>query len=883
MAITSATQLTGGAASDDFAQVLLDMSLTGVILFRPLYAAPGGPISDLAYEYLNPAAQQMLRLPERPTDTFLTLYPAAQQTGVFAFYAAAFASGQTERYQVNYQHDNLDGYFHLVARRHGELLVVSFTDTNDQPRSAVEEALRQSQAREQQALAEAERQRAELQRVFAQSPVAMGLLRGPDLLIEMANARMGQLWGRPVEQLLGRPHFEALPDLAGQGFEQVLAAVLATGQPHEQPEQPITIVQPQQTYYKYLDITYLPERDAQGQPTGILVYATDVTEQVLARRQVQDLNQTLAATNEELAVTNEELTASNEEYLHVNTTLSETQLLLRQLNADLESRVQQRTQELRASHHATAALQAELLATARRQVQEREDLYQVFAQSQAVVLLLRGPDHRIEYLNAAAERLFPGRQLRGRPLAESQPESAVQGFVALLDWVYQTGEPYLGVEVPLTVVGETGQPLTTYFNFTYQDYREQGQVVGVSVFAYDVTQQVLARQQREVQQRQLAEIFAQAPVAICLFQGEDYVLDTVNPPMGEMLGRPLADLLGRPFFVAMPELVSQGLPLLLDQVRRTGTPYVAQEQAIHLGRHAAGQVGYFDFVYQPLRDEQARITAIICVATEVTEQVLARQQVQDLNEELAAINEELMATNEELHDSNARLTRTNSDLSTFVYTASHDLKAPITNIEGLVLALRDTLPAAVQQDEMVAHLLGLLDATAHRFVTTITQLTDLSRLQRAYEEPAELLALAPVVAGVLADLAPVIAEAQATVQVQVPAELHVSFTPAGLRSIVYNLLSNAVKYRAPQRPAQVWLQAEWQPGSIVFTVRDNGLGLTDSQQQRLFQVFQRLHTHVEGSGVGLYMIKRLIENAGASIAVTSTVGVGTTFTVTFPA
>jgi PAS domain-containing protein len=344
----------GATTADDLAQVLLDVSLTGIILFRPLCAAPGELIQDLAYEYLNPAAQQMLRLPERPTETFLTLYPSSQETGIFAFYAAAFASGQTERYQSNYQHDGLDGYFYLVARRHGELLVVSFTDTNDQPRSAVEEALRQSQAREKQALAEAQRQRAQLQRVFAQSPVAMGLLRGPKLLIEMANERMGQIWGRPVEQVLGRPHFEALPDLAGQGFEQVLATVLATGQPFEQPEQPVTIAHPQQSYHGYLNITYLPERDAHGQPTGILIYASNITEQVLARQQVQQLNQ-------ELAAINEELTASNEEYLHVNTALSEAQQQLRQLNTSLESRVQQRTHELQTSHQATAALQAKVL------------------------------------------------------------------------------------------------------------------------------------------------------------------------------------------------------------------------------------------------------------------------------------------------------------------------------------------------------------------------------------------------------------------------------------------------------------------------------------------------------------------------------------------
>jgi signal transduction histidine kinase len=880
MATASAAQPIGAATTNDFAQVLLEVSLTGIILFRPLYAAPGGPIVDLAYEHLNPAAQQMLSLPERPTDTFLTLYPGARETGIFAFYASAFESGQIQRYQSNYQHDGLDGYFYLVARRHGELLVVSFTDTNDQPRSAVEEALRQSQVRDQQALAEAQRRRAELERVFAQSPIAIGLLRGPELITEMANAGMAQIWGRPVEQVLGRPHFEALPDLAGQGFEQVLATVLATGQPYVQPEQPITVTHTQQPYQRYLNVSYHPEQDAHGQSTGILVYASDVTEQVLARQQVQHLNQALAATNEELAAMNEELTASNEEYLHVNTALGEAQQQLRQLNSNLESRVRQRTHELQASHQATAGLQAELLTASQRQVQEREDLYQIFSQTSVVVLLLRGPDHRIEYLNRAAERLFPSRNLRGRTIAESQPEAERQGFISLLNQVYQTGETYLGSEAPLTVVNETGQSVTTYFNFTFQAHREQGQLVGIGVFAYDVTEQVIARQQREAQQAELQRLFAQAPMAIVVLRGPTFIIEQANENAEAIWGRTIAEVLGRPHFEAIPDSAGQGFEELLAGILESGEPVVLHEVPIELNRGHMGlpNTGYYTIIFKPLRDEYQRITRIVGMWTESTDQVLARQQVRVLNAELTA-------TNAELHASNTRLTRANADLSTFVYTASHDLKAPITNIEGLVLALRTALPAPVQNDELIAHLLDLLDSTAHRFVATISQLTDLSRLQRAYEEPAESLALAPVVEGVLADLAPLLAQADADVQVHVPAELRVSFAPASLRSIVYNLLSNALKYRSPQRPAQVWLQAQAvaPSGDVVFTVRDNGLGLTASQQQRLFHVFQRLHTHVEGSGVGLYMIKRLIENAGVSIAVTSTVDVGTTFTVTFPA
>jgi signal transduction histidine kinase len=254
--------------------------------------------------------------------------------------------------------------------------------------------------------------------------------------------------------------------------------------------------------------------------------------------------------------------------------------------------------------------------------------------------------------------------------------------------------------------------------------------------------------------------------------------------------------------------------------------------------------------------------------------VRARQQVQTLNGELATINEELLA-------SNRQLTRTNVDLDTFVYTASHDLKAPITNIEGILDALRDTLAPEVQQDAAVAHLLGLLDQTVSRFQFTITQLTDISRLQLAPAEPTERVYLAPMLEHVRLDLRPALAAAGTQLTVEVAPDVIVSFSPANLRSVVYNLLSNAVKYRAPNRPARVLVRATHQGSTVVLTVQDNGLGMSEGQQRQLFGLFQRLHTHVEGTGVGLYITKRLVENAGGTIQVQSQPNVGTTFTVTF--
>ena len=116
-----------------------------------------------------------------------------------------------------------------------------------------------------------------------------------------------------------------------------------------------------------------------------------------------------------------------------------------------------------------------------------------------------------------------------------------------------------------------------------------------------------------------------------------------------------------------------------------------------------------------------------------------------------------------------------------------------------------------------------------------------------------------------------------------PAYATLLFSAKNLRSVVYNLLSNALKYRHPERAPAVRLSYQAIGDYQVLAVQDNGLGLDLAQgQERLFAMFQRLHTHVEGTGLGLYMVKRMVENAGGRIEVQSQLGKGTTFSVYFP-
>jgi len=529
-----------------------------------------------------------------------------------------------------------------------------------------------------------------------------------------------------------------------------------------------------------------------------------------------------------------------------------------------------------AARQRAATLQAELLANAQKMAQERETFYQVFEMTPAAICIQRGPEHRYEYFNAAYQAFFPGRQLLGRTVAEALPETVPAGFAGLLDQVYQTGETYFGHESPLLLEQPEGKPpKQMYFTFTYQAFRENGQIVGISTFAYDVTQQVQARQQQEAQQQQLQALFEQAPVAIAMLRNPEYVIEVANPRVAALWGRTPDQVLGKALLEALPEIRDQGFREVLDEVVRTGTPFVANEVATMLPRNGHLEKIYLNFVYQPLQDEQGRVMSVAAVATDVSEQVAARQQ-------LAQVNQELTASIAQLDQANQQLTRTNVDLDNFIYTASHDLKAPILNIEGLMEALQNQLPPDILQVEDVQFTLHLMRNSVQRFKRTIGHLTEVTKLQKEYNLEATPVNLAAVIAEVQLDLLNDINAAQARIEVDVSNCPTIQFSEKNLRSIIYNLLSNALKYRSPLRTPLSRVHCSITDKYQVLTIADNGLGMDLTGNPKLFTMFKRLHNHVEGSGIGLYMVKKIIENAGGKIEVQSTVDQGSTFQIFFP-
>ncbi|WP_051359954.1 sensor histidine kinase [Adhaeribacter aquaticus] len=230
---------------------------------------------------------------------------------------------------------------------------------------------------------------------------------------------------------------------------------------------------------------------------------------------------------------------------------------------------------------------------------------------------------------------------------------------------------------------------------------------------------------------------------------------------------------------------------------------------------------------------------------------------------------------------NGELIRINGDLDNFVYCASHDLKSPVVNAEGLVTALREELPSDIQG---VQDLLGRLDLSIRQMHRTIQDLTEVSTLQKNTDKSDfEILNFSKVLDEVKISLADKIGKAGVTITGDFSQVDEVRFTHKNLTSIIFNLVSNAIKYRSPDRAPVIQVSSQDAGDYVMLAVADNGIGMDlIKHEKKIFSLFKRLHDNIEGSGVGLFIVKRIMEYNQGRVEVESKPGEGTTFKIFFP-
>lgn len=215
------------------------------------------------------------------------------------------------------------------------------------------------------------------------------------------------------------------------------------------------------------------------------------------------------------------------------------------------------------------------------------------------------------------------------------------------------------------------------------------------------------------------------------------------------------------------------------------------------------------------------------------------------------------------------------DYENIIHSISHDIKGPLSNMEGLIRILKGTLKSEQEYKQII----DMLSRSVDNLRKTVDELADIDNDSAFAREP-ERVNFENVIEDAKLALRDKIEETNAQISTHIE-EAEVNFSRKNVRSIVYNLLSNAIKYSKLDSKPVINIQTERSGDAILLTVSDKGIGIAEDKLESVFDRYSRLHDTVEGTGVGLFIVKSMVESMGGKIKVESKVGEGSTFKVLF--
>jgi two-component system phosphate regulon sensor histidine kinase PhoR len=324
-----------------------------------------------------------------------------------------------------------------------------------------------------------------------------------------------------------------------------------------------------------------------------------------------------------------------------------------------------------------------------------------------------------------------------------------------------------------------------------------------------------------------------------LFVDADLILRKFTPPAMKQFSLSASDI-GRPFGDIKDNF---RFPSIVDNIQHVIASNEILEKEIQTTDMRWFQMNIIPYVIR----SNSKTNGVIITFVEIT------MRIKDLKEQ-----EKLVADHETLLD-----------------TISHDIKGPLANLIAAVELFKN-VDAHDQQE--FRSLLYIVDVSLSKMQNVITDLTEVRKREHRYKDEEELLSFENILEDVRLTLSDTIIKSEVEIKSEIN-HSEITFPRRKLRSIIYNLVNNAIKFKSPDRKPEIFVKTYRDSDFVVISVKDNGIGIDPSKFNAIFSKYYRLENAIEGSGIGLYLVKEIVNNSGGKILLESQPGKGTEFKV----
>jgi PAS domain S-box-containing protein len=464
-----------------------------------------------------------------------------------------------------------------------------------------------------------------------------------------------------------------------------------------------------------------------------------------------------------------------------------------------------------------------------------EERFRVFMETSPAIVIMKDADSRYVYCNPKVENLFgkPAHEILGKTEFDLFPKDEADQFTTTDRLVLETGKAVIDEYAARTPDGEARH--WWVFKFPMRDSTGK-QYVGLQIL--DVTERKQA-EEALARERDLLHVLMDNVPDTVYFKDRSSRFTRVNDRQARMLGvTSPEDAIGKDDSHFMPSELAKAVLEEEQALIEKGDSLLDRVEYIPL---QDGTPRWMSASKAPIRDQLGDITGLVGISRDITERKLAEIERETLIKDLEARN---------------------AELERFTYTVSHDLKSPIVTIQGFLgLLEKDVLNRDIDR---VKHDILRIKAATHKMHILLGELLELSRIGRLMNPPEEV-PFASIVEEATGNVGGQLKNG--TISLSVQADLPCVYGDrVRLVEVLQNLLDNACKYMGDQLHPQIEVGCQkTNDGKNAFFVRDNGIGIDPRYHQRIFGLFDKLDPKTEGTGVGLAIVKRIIEVHGGTI------------------